>query len=695
MSGPWERYQTAPAEAAAPAADAGPWQQYAAPPAAPVAASTPNAPTPAPAERRSSYFDAATRGAGQGISMGWGDELSGLAAVNNAASPMDLVGGLVRLGAERAAPSIFGRSGTERYNRAVEESRAANRAAQEQFPWTYLGGQVAGGIGSGAALPGVNVVRGASLLHRAANGMATGAAYGALTGVGEADNASQIPGNVARGVGIGAGVGLAAPVAATGLANIYGRVAERVTVPEILRPFERGAVERVGRAIRDDRLGAAAVRRAQSELGPEGILADMGSNVQRQAAGLVASPGPAQSIIVDAVRSRAAGAPARITDDLNATLGPPRNVPETLHAIRQGAAARSGPLYEQFRAGPVPFTRDLEATLGVLRNEPSVLREARRLANLDDPDAARQFFANIDDAGRVTINRVPNATELDYLKRGLDDLARSPVANDRRIYGELARRVRQNVDDALVGTPNEGVYAQARGIAGEAFGLRNSLEEGRAAFSRGLSPDQMSADMAARSMAERAAYNVGARQNIRDLMGNAATKWGENPDTAARAALGSQYAREKLGILVPNGAERLTRRLEAETAFDRTAQAVRGNSETAARAQASAEFPGQVRGPFNQSQVGNASLFGTMARGVTALANMATGGAINDRNARIATDAAKMLVAQGAPRDAILQGLLTRMERSGTTEAARRKIEGIARILLESPRTALIDQTSP
>jgi len=644
--------------------------------------------------RRFSPSNAGNAGA-QGMLMNWADE-----ATAGANALAETVG----LGRRYAGGNL-----TERYqdHKAFQDAQQRTYAADN--PKTALAAQVGGGVASALALPWVRLMRGTAGVPQAVNAGLTGVLYGGASGAGEGGTIGERAVNAGIGMGAGGIVGAASVPVAHGAANLYGAAMDRFvrSPPPALRPYERGALNRVTRSITDDGLTDVASAVNPRLLGPEGMLADVGGNTRRQAAALGSQPGKAQTTVVDALRARADGAPARITRDVDAAFGPARSLPDTLEGIRQTYAQRSGHLYDQFRQTPIPFTREVEATFDALRSTNAgqrAIRDAHQNWLIDQAarrsTSPQQFFANIADDGTVSVQRVPNAAEWDYLKRALDGHAnaaqRSGERNAESQFSALSRRVRDTVDEAISpGDAANSVYARARATSAEGFGLRDAIEEGRTAFSRGVTPDQMRADMVSRTAPERMAYAIGARDNVRQMMGNSATRWGANPDTAARSLLSSQNAQEKLNLIAPQGAPSLARRIDTETAFDRTAQAVQGNSETAARAAAQAEFPGALNGPFNQSNVSQSSLFGTAMRGLTALANKASGGAINERNARISLDAARLLTAQGRDRDVLVDALLKRRQAQAITAVERERLEKIARVLMEGTRPALIDRVAP
>jgi len=94
--------------------------------------------------------EAVLRGGAQGLTMGYGDELTGL--IESALTEKS-------------------------YTQSRDEARANNAAAQEQNPWTYGAGNVAGGLAT-MAVPGLNLAKGATAWQAAKFGAATGAFAG-------------------------------------------------------------------------------------------------------------------------------------------------------------------------------------------------------------------------------------------------------------------------------------------------------------------------------------------------------------------------------------------------------------------------------------------------------------------------------------------------------------------------------------
>lgn len=585
------------------------------------------------------------------------------------------------------------------YDEAVAYQRATDRAVDKAHPVLGTATKIAGGI---ASVPFSPVVWGASagsaLLPQVVRGALTGAAYGGAYGAGEGEGGIVSRGKeMLTGAGIGAGIGAAAPFVARGVSNAAGYIADKFKgAPQPLGQYSRGAVNRVTRAIGDDAIDNAAYRQQAAMLGPEGMLADMGPNLQSQAGAIANQPGAGQRTLTSALDTRRAAAPGRVSADVTGALGPRVNLVEAEEAIRKRYGEMADPLYKQFRQSPVPFTRDLETVQRTLQAQPGILQKARQFAALDGSIDPKQFFAQIADDGTVAIQRVPNASEWDYVKRALDDFARSagPGTNEQRIYSSLATKTRDAIDSAISPSdPSASIYARARGVAGEGIGLRKAMEEGQGAFSKALSPDQMRADLTKMSQAERLAYALGARGQVGDIMGNSATAFGQNADSAARRALGSEFARDKLSLIAdPDAAGRLVNRLDAETAFEKTRQGVLQNSATAKRLAAQAEFPGSVNAP--SPDIGQKTVLGLVLQGAKKVADISLGGALSERNAKTAEDAAKILSSTDAGRDALAKALLSFKDSKAMTKQGQAAIEKLTRGLLRGSTQTVIDAGS-
>lgn len=589
-----------------------------------------------------------------------------------------------------------------------DENLAYYRARDRQFdkanPKTSMGLQIGGALASAPFTPMLRATQGATMLGKTANAALTGAAYGGLYGAGLGEGDSDTVQKTVEGAALGGVLGGAVAPVSAGLSNAYKYVRDGLRpLPQELQGTSRGAVDRVSRAMIDGGVAppngiappppgtAANARLYQNqsrELGGEAMLADMSSNLTGQAAGLATSPGRGQDIVRNAIEERARGAAQRIRGDTDAVLGPAQNLVQLEQAVTQGAKDRARPLYEAFYNTPIRADSEL---VGILQRVPqSAWAKAQQLATAEGVD-----LGQVINTGRG----------IDLMKRAIDDIARAEGrgTNGERVYSGLARDLRSSVDRMLSPrAPDQSVWAMARREAGEGLQFREALGEGRQAFARGTHPDQLRADINGMNAVERQGYQEGARGQIRDIMGNAATAAGENGATKARAALGSEFAREKLQMIVPPAGptnpladpRQLIRRLDAETRFADTQRQVVGNSETARRLAAQKEIPNPAARSETLGNLRNVSVSGVLAEGATKAVNAMLGGAINARNDRIGADMARLLVEQGSRRDEVARALMAYQQGRAVTASQKNALEAVMTKLLQAPRQQVIGGAS-
>lgn len=584
-----------------------------------------------------------------------------------------------------------GRTGAP-YNEALSARKEALRQSDAQHPIRNTVEGIAGAVATAPAFPAMALFRGATMLPQVGNAMLSGLGYGAFYGAGEGDENGRTS-EAATGGAIGATIGAATPPLARGLGNAVNAMANWARpLPQGVERFSTGAISRVARAAGDDDLLSTYSRQAR-ELGPEGMIADMGPNLRGQASAIATQPGAGQRQIVQALEGRQQGATGRIAADVDANLGPARNLVQLEDDVVGQARRQAAPHYEQFYQTQVPVTPELEAIVPRLEAS-GVMRQAQRLAQIEGHQPGAQI------TGR----------EWDLMKRAADDLARAagPGTNEQRLFQALSRDLRNAVDNALSpGQPAASPWAVARGIAGDGMQFREGIEEGTRAFSRGTHPDQMAVDLAQMSHVQRMGYNEGARGQIRDIMGNAATAQGEQGATAARRALGSDYARRKIALVAGQpgapttqgpyrnptsgqaAADRLIRRLDAETTFANTRNQVYQGSQTASRNAAQKEFPNNAN-TSRASEIGKKGLSGWAMEGVYWLGNVLLGGALNERRSRIAADAAQMLMAQGVDRATIVRGLRQYMQQQRANTATAQNVERFIEQLMGGVRQMTI-----
>ena len=506
--------------------------------------------------------------------------------------------------------------------------------------------KVVGGALSATVAP---AWRGVTWLGDALRSGLSAAAYGGLYGAGEGDTLDERLANAKTGTLIGGGLGAVAPSIARGAgyvaqggSNAINWLTQGGRRDPALADYHPSAVREVARHYQTDDLPSIANVRA-AELGPQGMIGDMGDASRFATAGLARTPGG--ELATQALRSRSEGAPARIREAIDQSVGPPDNVISIEQQLRRLYGDAASPHYDAFHSTQI---RPDDSLIAILHRVPAnVYAHAENLMRMEghDPHA-------IAGTGRM----------IDYIKRGLGQAVEESGGRHTQVgraYGNLERELRNTVDEMLSpGNPTESSWARARAIAGEGIEGREALELGSGVFRSKRDPHLVAAELGDMTDLGRNMYAVGARNDLRQAMGRAASNFGPTGDNAARRALNSEFARENLDhIIGPDAAGRLTRTIDAENTMAGLDDMARRNSITSTMQAVQKTLPQ----PIDSSQVG-ANIHGATVPGLALSAankilNTVTAGQWNHRQAVIAGDMARMLTARGVPRDEIIRAL--------------------------------------
>lgn len=292
-------------------------------------------------------IDAALLGAHNAMSLGFGDNLRGLGSG---------IGGLVS--GEGFGPA---------YARGRDETRALYESAQDNYPGSYLAGQVAGSIPAGAGM--APELAGKGVLASIPRMAAFGAAEGGLYGAGEA-NGENVLANAGIGAALGGGLGAAAVPAVAGV-RALGRGAGGIVEALSGRPSQSRAggviaraMDRAGMGVDDVRLSVA---QALADGQPMYRVADaLGPSGARSLSGVARQPGAARQEIIDFLEGRQAGQADRIGGFLTEALG----TPDTAAQREARLIARRGDIanvnYEAARQGAQPV--DVRGALDAIDN---------------------------------------------------------------------------------------------------------------------------------------------------------------------------------------------------------------------------------------------------------------------------------------------------------------------------------------
>jgi hypothetical protein len=576
------------------------------------------------------------------------------ALTGGAVRGVPIVGPYLDAGAKKAAAGVRSLIHGTPYDDELKAVSEYAEQAAKAHPALETTGEIAGGVGTllPLGLTGVGAramgITGPTMAGRMALGGATG---GALGGVDAAVRGHDI----GAGTGLGTVLGVGAPVAGRVAGSLFESLANRATRPN----FAGSATTKVERAIADDALTPQAMQARLAELGPEGMLADVGPNLRSQAEAIASTPGPGQRVVLDAVQGRTQGAPGRITNDLNAAMGGPVNPTDEIATILQRRQQQAAPLYRQAYQQPVQMTQDVADVLSTPAGQQAI-RRAERLA--------------LNEGGALQAN----VRGLDLVQRALDDMAstagRAGRANEARIIRDLHGRIVSEVEGQVP------AWRAARQLYRSESATAEALDAGRNIFSRAVTPDELAAQMRGMSHAERDAFTQGARAGIADIMGSA-----RNDANAARALFEKGWTVDKLNSVIgPQATTRLVQSLQREGTFFGTATGITGNSRTAARTAAGKEFPSGIGDPHVPTTVAEAAMY--IPRKI---ANAIAGSTMRARAAQQGGDAARALTATGADRDEILRQILAASMLRGRNAAMGANIGALTTAGVRSTQPAL------
>lgn len=506
----------------------------------------------------------------QGLTFGLGDE-----AAAGIGAGMDWMAGKGNFG--------------DRYDKRLQAHRQQLQQTQQNHPVISTAATVAGAIPTGR-VPGMTGARGRTLADTARAAVAAGARGGAIAGAGSADGdlADRAVG-AARGAGIGATIGGAIPVAGAAVRGTVQRTADALAdtplgplmgrIPGITMPGQDRGTQKVLEALQRDGMSLADAEGRVAELSAGGKpinLADAGGeNVRGLADASMIPPTQARAGAAQQLVERSGNAGGRISSDLAKATGLHGDVLTVSEALVAKRAAESKPLYEAAYQAGAGGIQDPQV-LAILRlpHFRQAFNRAKRIAALE----GRKLPDILDDQGNL--KQIPDLQTLDYVKRGLDDhLFTGRISGS---LGKAEERALKQVRAQFLASLDEAVpeYAQARA----AFAGPTQLIEAAQAGTKfpTLSPQEIQRTLATEfnTPAEREHFLLGAVDTIRKTIAG-------SPDGADvyKRVFGNVTKREQLRSLFPSP-ERFAefeQAMASEKQMRITADAVRGNSRTAAR----------------------------------------------------------------------------------------------------------------
>lgn len=173
----------------------------------------------------------------------------------------------------------------------------------------------------------------------------------------------------------------------------------------------------------DDTLSATGAQRIQ-QAGPNAMVADAGPAAANLLDTALQRSGPGSTAAKQAIQDRATQANRDLSRTLDQTMGPAQGVETQQGAIRQGTAGARDTAYTRAYAQPIDYTtaegRNLERLMD--RVPPEAINQANRMMRAEG-QASRQVRATVNQDGTVTFEQLPDVRQLDYITRGLNEVA--------------------------------------------------------------------------------------------------------------------------------------------------------------------------------------------------------------------------------------------------------------------------------
>jgi hypothetical protein len=227
----------------------------------------------------------------------------------------------------------------------------------------------------------------------------------------------------------------------------------------------------------------------------------------------------------------------------------------------------------------------------IMRMPKRILDAARSkaTARMDWEGIPYQYLADVAQDGTVRVSRIPSVVELDYLKRGLDDVisdGTDPLTRKLSSDAQLAQSMKVALRDALKDAVPS--YGRALNEASDAFSLNEAIDLGERLLKQNVTREQAEIWARGATDIERKAMVAGLRSHIDETIANVKVAASTSEEIAQSRKilreLSSSAARAKiLTALGPQDARRVFRALDEATQSLQISGSVSKNSLTAPR----------------------------------------------------------------------------------------------------------------
>jgi hypothetical protein len=530
---------------------------------------------------------------------GFRDEVYGL---SRASGLPEFLGGLrAPVGAARIGiEHLRGEPGeaTATYESERDRIRAIQKAAEEQHPGAYLGGQIGGGVVGGLVMPGGAVAEGAGTLARAGAAARTGAAYGGLYGLGSGEGLADTLGQGAIGTAVG-GVGgaIASPIVdaasfgARKALNASGSVYQAIRAGLNPKFIDDEAARRILTAVQSDVETHGApwtpeTIQAARDAGIDRSLVDAGRERTMALARSAANQSPeAREALTGMAGERFAGqAPraAKFIRDLTGGADATGDVEALQAAARKANAGNYRAAYSDGSNGIwSPELERLGGSRAVQQAALEAVKSGKDRAIAEGHGAFNPGLKVTED-GRIEFPKGPRGVPAypdlqfwDYTHRNLRDAADAAFRAGRNSEGNTLKTLSTQLRDELDSIVPS--FKTARSGAAAAFGAQDAVEAGQKfVTAKGQNADYLRA-LAKMKAPERELFARGFASEFADRV----LELKDSQDILKQAFVSSPAARDRINMaLGPERAKQLEVYLRAETLANRLRETL-GNSTTA------------------------------------------------------------------------------------------------------------------
>ena len=517
------------------------------------------------------YSNTARAILGQGLTMGWGDEIEA---------------------------GIRSKFFNEPYETALPRIRSEYGQYAKQYPITQGVSEFVGGAAPGIGMMMIPGMQPAGLMRLGA----LGAASGAISGAGSATEDNRTSG-AGSGALIGGGLGVGLPIALRGAGGALKWLQERLfSTPQVVQDR---ALEKMTEAMRQAKVNPRDVEAQMVQdramgvpvqgkaIGVPSVMANANPALRNLAEAVAQRAGAGSNAIENALTTQRLGAKGRVKAQTTAALKPVDyyGLEDNLTAqLRNNAKS----LYEKAYAyGDVDDPRIVE----VLKNPQfkAFFDKARGIADteaqtakLKGEDPLKFALPEIyKPSGRfdaygteiLDLVKLPDVRTLDYIKRGIDATIDSGFRGQGMSTAEASalRDLRKQFVNAI--DENVPDYKFARKTYAGDLETLDALRMGREEF-KNLDPEQVKKMVDAMSSGEKDAFRTGVARYFYGIIGDQS-----NEPNMAQRIIGPDNMQEKLAMLFDNPAEfdLYKTALMRESQLYKESNKILGNSSTARR----------------------------------------------------------------------------------------------------------------